>query len=332
MSDFRPALLPTTNPPPHHILFDLISPTTPPRQLRDILTRFLHRLFIAPPPSTSRHSFLLLLSSTVTAPLPLLSLLTESAALSNPRNLQVALNRLRSISTLSSQLPCPIRHAAYLHTALLQWIGKTHSNSIIIVGNKVVATELNRLGNVQVVYGDDIENVLKHFVAKMHETVVELRMPQKGLALVWRPRVLVTEKPVEGLIAVRVVDIPSLVEDVVGGWAKVLWQEIGNDFPSLLKWLINERLALICVGRAQQGVDRVFVVVPGTAALALVKELGGGDNLMPVPRIHVQEETDISLEQLGIDMLAKGTFQGEGFRLQRESGLACGRRVYFNEI
>ena len=213
------------------------------------------------------------------------SVITETAALVSTRNQLPATNIIRKATypqfhvSIDSEI-----HSKELLNALHEWGQPTQ---LQIIGCKDITIAMQKIGLNAIQFRID---VLKEIFASLLETNLTLAVgAATPLSLRTRPRIIPQSSisnPPSWLAATTRVFSDSVHEDVITGPSFVLWAQ--NDQASKAMEMLCERLRqhkqfLLCIGHTNTHPYVVVVIPPRHGAIALLREVGHKETLLPIP-------------------------------------------------
>lgn len=294
----------------HYVIFDFHGSTSARRQLRETATRFVHKLFRYAPldaAEDTRNKVTVLIICGAGVGGGGVGVVTESGAIGDIRNLGGALSRLKwgwgGVGEIEEgEVEGFVGGVA---REVESWIER--GEGWIVVGCERVWERMRGVFGERVCYGREVRWVLDEMVGRVHERGVWMEIEGRKIALVWRPRVLMERggRVVKGMKVVKGVRVGGVLEDVVGGVPRVVWEEKGGIgmFWGLMKRVKDMGVGLVCVGEG-----RAFVVVGSERGVGLVKEVGFEGNLLPVREVEGEGNGDGEW-----DMVMKGIRVEEEF-------------------
>lgn len=213
------------------------------------------------------------------------SVITETAALTSTRNRVPATNVIRKVAYPQHHLSVdPQTHAIAISNALCEWGQPT---LLQIIGCKDIAIAMHNIGFNGIEFRVDI---LKETLASLLESNVTLAVGAASpLSLRTRPRIIPqssTPNLPSWLAATTRVSSDSVHEDVITGPSFVLWAQDDQTSKAMVK--LCERLRqhkqfLLCIGHTSTRSYVVVVIPPRHGAIALIREVGHKETLLPIP-------------------------------------------------
>lgn len=309
-----------------YVIFDFHGTASARRQLREAAIQFVQKLFRYAPLDAAegmRNRVTVLIICGAGVGSGGVGVVTESGAIGDLRNLGGALKRLKWGWGSSGEIEDGEveRFVGGIAEEVGRWVGG--GEGWIVVGCERVLEGMKGVFGEKVFYGREVRWALDEMVGRVHERGVWMDIGGRKIELVWRPRVLMErgKRVVKGLKVVKGVKVDGVVEDIVGGVPRVIWEESesGGTFWELMKRVRDMGVGLICAGEG-----RAFVVIGSERGVGLVKEVGFEANLLPVREIRGEGngswEWDKVMKEICVEEEFDGmvTVEAEGKRVTFE--------------